>query len=96
MNLVAPAGHSAIAVSAGTTHKTGPGQLVGVLLTGGGAAATLTLYDNTAASGTVLCVVKTGVNNSSQQWVPLAPYAFSKGLTSVLTGTGAVATAVYY
>lgn len=96
MNLIPPAGHSAVAVTAGTTLKTGPGQLIGVLLTGGGAAATLTLYDSTAVSGTVLCVIKTGVNNSSQPWTPLAPYVFAKGIHAVLSGTGAVATVVYY
>ncbi len=41
-------------LTASGTVKEGGGVLVGVVLTAGTDAATVTLYDNTAASGTVL------------------------------------------
>lgn len=74
--------------------KNGPGVLVAVVVTGGTDAATVVLYDNTAASGTVLCTLKAGANESAV-FTPALPYAFAKGCYADLTGTGPEVTVVY-
>lgn len=74
--------------------KSGPGALVAVVLTAGTDLATVTLYDNTAASGTVLCTLKAAAN-SSVVFTPARPYAFAKGCYADLSGTGPEVTVVY-
>jgi len=74
--------------------KSGPGALVAVALTGGTDTATVVLYDNTAASGTILCTLKAAANESAIFTLAL-PYAFAKGCYADLTGTGPEATVVY-
>jgi hypothetical protein len=74
--------------------KSGPGALVAVALTAGSDGATATLYDNTAASGTVLVTLKAAANGSAV-FTPAAPYAFAKGCYADLTGTGPAVTVVY-
>jgi len=74
--------------------KSGPGALVAVALSGGTDAATVVLYDNTAASGTVLCTLKAAANESAV-FTPALPYAFAKGCYADLTGTGPEVTVVY-
>ncbi len=74
--------------------KSGPGALVAVALAGGTDAATVVLYDNTAASGTVLCTLKAAANESAV-FTPALPYAFAKGCYADLTGTGPEVTVVY-
>lgn len=71
-----------------TTLRTGPGVLHAVALnTKGAAANTLTLYDNTAASGTVIAVIDTVNLNTNML---LYDVAFAIGLTAILaTGTAA-------
>lgn len=88
-----PAGHAAVTEDGAV--KSGPGELVSVLLTAGdGAAASLVLYDNTAASGTVLCTVK-AATGTSQPWAPTAPYVFANGCYADIGGSGAAAYVVY-
>ncbi len=77
-------------VTATGTATTGNGKLMGGILTAGsGAAATVTLYDNTAASGTVLRAVNAPAGESKS--LDLAPggIRFGVGLHAVLTGAGA-------
>jgi len=75
--------------------KSGTGDLVGVLLTAGSAAATLILYDNASeASGTVLASLKAGANTIAS-WTPVLPYPFANGCYADIGGTGAEATVVY-
>jgi len=74
--------------------KSGPGALVAVALSGGTDAATVVLYDNTAASGTVLCTLKAGANESVI-FTPALPYAFAKSCYADLSGTGPEVTVVY-
>lgn len=91
---IGPASHAN--VTADGAIKTKSGQLVSVLLSSGGAAATLILYDNaSAASGTVLATIKTATNNDSNQWSPAVPYVFANGIYADISGTGASATVVY-
>lgn len=47
--------------SAGTNIKNGPGTLFGVTVGEKGTSSTLTLYDNTSASGTVIATIDTTV-----------------------------------
>lgn len=73
--------------SGNTTVKTGAGQLFGFFC--GTATGNITLYDNTAASGTKIldtCALVAGLNQ--------LPVAFGTGLTATLSGAGVV-TALY-
>ncbi len=70
-----------------TTVKSGAGQLFGFFC--GTATGNITIYDNTAGSGTKIldtCALVAGLNQ--------LPAAFGTGLTIVLSGAG-VATALY-
>lgn len=67
-----------------------PVTLAGALLTAGSAAATLTIYDNTEGSGTILATLKAAAN-ASFAWTPPAGQVASTGLYGALSGTGAVA-----
>ena len=77
-----------VAALATTTVKSGAGVLHSIVInTKGAAANTLTVYDNTTGSGTVLAVIDT-VNLSTNAL--LYDVAFTTGLTVVsATGTGA-------
>ncbi len=76
-----------------TVIRTGAGMLGNVTInTKGATANTLTLYDNTAASGTVIAVIDT----TAQVQVLNFEVAFATGLTAVLaTGTAADVTIGY-
>lgn len=76
--------------------KAAPGELLGVILAGGAAASTVTLYDHpSAASGAVLAVLKCAAGTSAVFTAP-APIRASNGLYASLAGTGATAIVVYY
>ena len=66
--------------------KSGPGSLAAILITGGADAASVTVYDNTAGSGTKLAVVNAAINTTAS-WTPVGAQACSKGLYAVVTGT---------
>lgn len=74
--------------------RTGPGRLAAVLLAGGSDAASATIYDNTAGSGTVLAVLKAAAG-VTVSWAPPGGQAASLGLYAALTGTTPSATVVY-
>lgn len=80
--------------SSSGTVLSGPGTLRAVLVTAGVDAASVTIYDNTAGSGTVLAVVKAAANTSAQ-WTPPGGQAASKGLYATITGTSPSVTVVY-
>lgn len=68
-------------------------MLCNLMLHPGSAASTLTVYDNaTAASGTVLAVLQ-GVANGATVTFPFdgSPVACQKGITAIVTGSGAQA-----
>ncbi len=70
--------------------KSAPGHLVSVVLTGGSDAATLIIYDNTAASGTKLITLKAAAN-TTVPYVPPRSIPFGKGCFAALTGTSPAA-----
>ncbi len=72
------------------TAKTGNGILRGGLLAAGaGADATATIYDNTAASGTVIRTVAALTGTSTPLGLPGDGIHFATGLHAVLAGAGA-------
>lgn len=79
--------------AATTTLKTGPGILHGITIgLLGTVASTVTVYDNTAASGTILAVVNSLLLSGSF----LYDIPFTTGLTIVVTGTVAPDLTVMY
>ncbi len=87
------AGHKAIAADGVVSANSG--QLVGVLLTAAGDAATVVLYDNaSAASGVVLATLKAAANTSAV-WQPSIPYVASNGIYADVTGTTPAAYIVF-
>lgn len=92
-SVMAPGNFARIAANGTTIIKTGAGVLVGLTInTAGAAANTLTLYDNTAGSGTVIALINTVSGVESL----LYNVIFGTGLTAVLaTGTAADITFSY-
>jgi hypothetical protein len=87
------AGHAA--VSADALVKTGPGAVVGVVLTAADAVdGSLILYDGLSATGTVLLTLK-AAKLTSASFTPVAPWPFSVGCYADITGTGVTATVIY-
>lgn len=76
----------------GSTIKSGAGVVRRVIV-GSNVTGTVTLYDNTAASGTVICSV-TSTTSTPCNYVELNA-AFSTGLHCVTTGSGISVTVVY-
>jgi hypothetical protein len=76
--------YSHLAANATTTVKSGAGTLHAIVINTQGATDTITMYDNTAGSGTVIGVI----NDGSTSAVSI-PYdiAFATGLTLVVAGT---------
>jgi hypothetical protein len=65
--------------------KTGPGILNSVIITGGADAATCTIYDNTAGSGSIILKLGAGIGLSAV--ATDLNIAFSTGCYIALTGT---------
>lgn len=72
--------------AATTTVKAGPGYLDRVVYNGGSSSATLTMYDNTAASGTIIGVVTLSASENNPAAV-VYNATFTTGLVVVSTGT---------
>lgn len=70
--------------------KTSPGHLVSLVLTPAAAVATVTLYDNTAASGTVLVSLQAAANGNSVPFAPPRGIAFNACYLDI-SGSGAKA-----
>lgn len=66
--------------------KTGPCGLFSVTLAGAGDAATCTIYDNTAGSGTVVVKLR-ALTGETVVWQPARPVSMSLGIYVALTGT---------
>jgi hypothetical protein len=75
-----------ITTKATTAVKSGAGYLHSIVINKAGSADTLTIYDNTAASGTVIATITV---TASVNQVFLYDVAFSTGLTIVSGGTTA-------
>ena len=72
--------------TASAAYASGAGRLIAAGICGGADAATLIVYDNTAASGTVLCKLGVGIGLSAV-FAPATPISFRTGLYFALTGT---------
>lgn len=73
--------------------KTGKGSLKSVALQGGSANSTVTIYDNTSATGTVLISLAAIIGQSAVWTSGSKDGAYvSTGLHAVLSGTGAIVT----
>lgn len=88
-----PVSSTTTAVAA--TIKSGPGQLTSVTLTAGSDAATAILYDNTAASGTVIVKLACAAANTTAHVDLSRPFVFSTGCHVALTGTAPSVTIGY-
>jgi hypothetical protein len=81
--------HTYLCSDASALVKTGPGLLSGAALIVGPSAITLTLYDNTVASGAIIAKWKSSSPANQTTTVSLPrPIAFSIGLYAVYTGAG--------
>ena len=75
---------SYVNLSASALVKTGAGQIYGVIINSH-TSGTLKLWDNTAASGTVLCNTITFV--AGERFIPLLGATFGTGLYATIGGT---------
>lgn len=92
--LVGDWGYTAISTATTTVVKTGAGQLNAVIVTGGTLGA-ITIYDNTAASGTNIATAFTPtVLTGGGPGVFVFNVAFSVGLT-IVTGAATAITVTY-
>ncbi len=82
-------------IAASALVKTGPGEVYGVILTGGSDAASVILYDNTAGSGTKAIGAIKAASGASVSFSLPNGVAFSKGLYATITGTTPEVTVVY-
>jgi len=74
---------------------TGAGAVLAVHLAAGSDAATAILYDNTEASGTVICKLTASAANTADAFCPAVRLPFSTGLYLALTGTAPSCTVCY-
>ena len=72
--------------------KAGPGVIHSVLLQGGSANSTATIYDETSGSGDVIAVIAAVLASSESVVLDVA---FGVGCYVTLAGTGAKATVAY-
>lgn len=75
-----------------TTIRNGPGRLARVILSSLGTSATMTIYDNTAGSGTIIGVINLASTVGTFEF----NVAFTTGLTVVIAGTAAGSSTVVY
>jgi hypothetical protein len=80
---------SANHVPVGTTKTlhTGSGKVYGVVITNSGTSGSLTLYDNTSGSGTVLAIYYSNYYPMGIFYPLETPLQFITGLTAVTTTT---------
>ncbi len=79
-------------LAASGSVKDGPGVLHSILVTGDGADAVATVYDETSGSGDVMAVL-TALDSTSEAAV--LDVAFGVGCYVTLAGTGAKATVAF-
>ena len=78
--------------AAAVTIHTGTGVVHSVTLAAGADAATAIFYDNTAASGTIICKLSAVATGHASA---ILDAAFGTGLHVAVTGTAPSATATY-
>lgn len=82
-------------LTAGVTLKQGSGNLHGIVLSGITNNSVLTVYDNTAASGTVVWTSGALTSNGLPFFIDLKGITFSTGLTITVTGAAVNALIMY-
>lgn len=87
-------GAASKALTASGAVKDRPGMLAAVLLTAGEDAASVTIYDNTAGSGTKLAVLKAG-SGATVSFTPAVPVVAGVGLYATISGTTPDVVVVY-
>lgn len=93
--LTQPISYYQSGTTAGVILKYGAGNLHGIAIGGTSNNAVVTLYDNTAASGTTVWASGTMGSNTVPFSVDLKGLPFSIGLTLVISGAAANATVIY-
>ena len=88
--------HASTTVAASAVISATPGALLGVLVTAGADAASVSLFDSaTAGTGTALGVVKAPINTSVVWTPPYGGQAVNKGIYATVAGTTPSVTIVY-
>lgn len=94
---------SGLAISSGilgagtTTIHSGKGILSGIMvITDNTNVATITVYDNTTASGTVLAKCSATSTTGANSLAFVTPVRADNGLTVVVSGTGTPQGIIYY
>jgi len=93
-DLTAPQSFYIAGVNAGQVLKTGSGVVQKIIVSTTNNNATIILYDNTAASGTILWSMNSG-NTDKVASLDFGAMSFTTGLTIVTTGAATVVTIVY-
>ncbi len=91
--------YSHIATATTTVVKAAPGAFFGLMVNGTPAASeTVTVYDNTAASGAVVAIISLATTTVAPGFIPFGPHgvgvSLKTGLTIVTSGTTDI-TAIY-
>lgn len=81
-----------MASAATTTVKTGPGILHAIVVNNVGATASVTIWDNTAASGTLIATISPGISGLTTVY----DVSFNTGLTVTTAGGTAPNITVVY
>jgi hypothetical protein len=81
-----PASYSVLHRTNSGAVKSGPGGVHSITLSAGGATATMTLYNNTAGSGTILWKLSSIQDDSNSV---ICDVPFGTGCYMALAGTGA-------
>ena len=101
LNTAAPAQYAYFTANGTTTIFTGPGIIYGFAVLVAGVTSTITLYDNTAASGNLLFPSAASTASTAPSFGPGFGYPENgveckTGLTVVLAGGTAATVAVHY
>ena len=80
-------------LAASALVKTGPGTLMGLILTAGADTATVTIYDEVSGSGDVIAKLSATANVTVGPHIP--PIAFGVGCYATITGTTPSITVFY-
>lgn len=84
-----PKADSKTAVTATGTVKTGAGYYYGWIVTTALSAATVTIYDNTSAAGTVIDLIPASTAAGTRGVLP-TPVPLATGIHAVVAGTGTI------
>ena len=85
-----PGPHGYIHSATDETVKSGPGTLHEIILAAGVDVATVIAYDNTTASGSIICQLAAVIGGTAR-FSPKGGVSFSKGITLAYTGTSPTA-----